>query len=124
MDSSELRDACLSFPAAVEEFPFDFETSVFKVAGKIFALSNLDGMPLKVNLKCDPEDALHLRATYPAVAPGYHMNKKHWNTVTIDGSLDEALVLEMLQDSYELIVRSLTRAQRAAILAAPPGHRA
>ncbi|MET9892033.1 MmcQ/YjbR family DNA-binding protein, partial [Streptomyces sp. NPDC006465] len=86
MTPRQLRAFCLSFNAAVEDFPFNPETSVFKVLGKLFALTNLDASPLKVNLKCDPQDAIRLRDQYPGlIVPGYHMNKRHWNTVTVDG---------------------------------------
>ncbi|MFE2537836.1 MmcQ/YjbR family DNA-binding protein, partial [Streptomyces sp. NPDC059371] len=86
MTPQQLRAFCLSFNAAVEDFPFNPETSVFKVLGKLFALTNLDGRPLTVNLKCDPDDALRLREQHPGlIVPGYHMNKRHWNTVTVEG---------------------------------------
>jgi predicted DNA-binding protein (MmcQ/YjbR family) len=107
--------AFLSFPGAFEDFPFGPETSVFKVMNKMFGLSYLDGTPLQLNLKCAPETALHLRATFAAITPGYHMNKRHWNTIVLDGSIDEGLVLELIEDSYDLVVRSLTRAQRAEL---------
>ncbi len=87
MRSEDLRDLCLSFPGSEETFPFGPENSVFKVAGKIFALSRLAGDPLRVSLKCEPALAEQLREAHPAIAPGYHLNKRHWNTVTLDGSL-------------------------------------
>jgi predicted DNA-binding protein (MmcQ/YjbR family) len=107
MTPEELKAACLSLPKAGEEFPFDDANSVFKVAGKIFAISRLGASPLRVSLKCDPEVAVHLRATYPAVTPGYHLNKRHWNTVVVDGSVPEGLVREMIEDSYDLVVAGL-----------------
>jgi predicted DNA-binding protein (MmcQ/YjbR family) len=107
-----LRALCLDFAGAAEEFPFGPETSVFKVGGRIFALGALDGRPLTVNLKCDPEEALRLRAEHPGlVVPGYHMNKRHWNTVTV-GALPESLVRELVEDSYDLVVAGLPRALR------------
>ncbi|MEU0738042.1 MmcQ/YjbR family DNA-binding protein [Streptomyces sp. NPDC006134] len=113
MTPGELRALCLSFEAAVEDFPFGPEISVFKVQGKLFALSFLDARPLKVNLKCDPEDAVRLRAEHPGlVVPGWHMNKRHWNTVTADGGLPDRLVRELVEDSYDLVVAGLPRAQR------------
>jgi predicted DNA-binding protein (MmcQ/YjbR family) len=112
MDASQLKALCLALPGAAEEFPFGDEVSVFKVGGKMFALSALDAAPLQVSLKCDPEFAGHLRATYPAIAPGYHLNKRHWNTITIDGSLAQDLVTDLLKDSYDLVVASLPRARR------------
>jgi predicted DNA-binding protein (MmcQ/YjbR family) len=115
----ELRALCLSFGAAVEEFPFGPETSVFKVLGKMFALSHLGAEPLKVNLKCDPEDAVRLRGEHEGlIVPGWHMNKRHWNTVTAgaaDGTADalpDRLVRELVEDSYDLVVAGLPRAER------------
>ncbi|WP_149183422.1 MmcQ/YjbR family DNA-binding protein [Streptomyces sp. TRM49041] len=112
MNPERLRAFCLEFNAAVEDFPFGPETSVFKVAGKMFALSALDGRPLTVNLKCEPEIAVRLRAEHPGlIVPGYHMNKRHWNTVTVTG-LPEALVRELVEDSYDLVVAGLPKAER------------
>ncbi|TQK44524.1 putative DNA-binding protein (MmcQ/YjbR family) [Streptomyces sp. SLBN-118] len=111
MKAQELRAFCLEFNAAVEEFPFGPETSVFKVQGKLFALSALDAEPLKVNLKCEPEIAVQLRADHAAIAPGYHMNKRHWNTVTV-GELPDRLVRELIEDSYDLVVAGLPKADR------------
>ncbi|MEU4143693.1 MmcQ/YjbR family DNA-binding protein [Streptomyces parvulus] len=113
MSPEDLRELCLSFNASVEDFPFNPETSVFKVLGKMFALSSLDGRPLTVNLKCDPDDAIRLRGEYPGlVVPGWHMNKRHWNTVTADGGLPDRVVRELVEDSYDLVVAGLPRAQR------------
>ncbi|WP_406000962.1 MmcQ/YjbR family DNA-binding protein [Streptomyces sp. NBC_00829] len=111
MKAQELRAFCLAFNAAVEEFPFGPETSVFKVHGKLFALSALDGEPLKVNLKCEPEIAVRLRADHAGIVPGYHMNKRHWNTVTV-GEVPDRLVRELIEDSYDLVVAGLPRALR------------
>lgn len=113
MTPQELRTFCLSFNAVVEDFPFAPEISVFKVLGKMFALSWIDARPLKVNLKCDPEDAIRLRGEYEGlIAPGYHMNKRHWNTVRVDGELPDRLVRELIEDSYDLVVAGLPRAER------------
>ncbi|MGW2212301.1 MmcQ/YjbR family DNA-binding protein [Streptomyces sp. NPDC001781] len=117
MRPQELRALCLSFNAVEEEFPFNPDTSVFKVLGKMFALSALDARPLTVNLKCDPEDAQRLRADHEGlIVPGYHMNKRHWNTVTVDSGSDsglpDALVEELVEDSYDLVVAGLPRAER------------
>ena len=113
MTPQELRAFCLSFNAAVEDFPFSPEISVFKVLGKLFALTHLDSRPLTVNLKCDPEDAVRLRDEYPGlIIPGWHMNKRHWNTVTVDGELPDRLVRELIEDSYDLVVAGLPRAER------------
>jgi len=108
----ELKATCLAFAGAREEFPFDEGTSVFKVAGKMFALSRLDGVPLRVSLKCDPDLALQLRASYPSITAGYHLNKRHWNTVAVDGSMPDALLRDMIEDSYDLVVAGLPKAQR------------
>nr|WP_203634074.1 MmcQ/YjbR family DNA-binding protein [Streptomyces sp. SID10815] len=108
-----MRALCLSFNAVVEDFPFNPETSVFKVRGKLFALAALDARPLTVNLKCDPEDAVRLRGEHPGlIVPGWHMNKRHWNTVTVDGELPDRLVRELVEDSYDLVVAGLPRAER------------
>ncbi|WP_439681391.1 MmcQ/YjbR family DNA-binding protein [Embleya sp. MST-111070] len=115
MGAGRLRGVCLGFNGAVEEFPFgrNPDVSTFKVGGKIFALSTLtDTPPLRVSLKCDPDLAVRLRNDHPAIAPGYHLNKRHWNTVTLDGSLPEAMVRDLIEDSYDLVVASLPRLQR------------
>ena len=115
MKSQQLRRLCLGLAGATEDFPFSPDLSVFRVGGKIFALSRLTGDPLQISLKCAPELAVRLRAAHPAITPGYHLNKRHWNTVTIDGSLTDRQLVEMIEDSYDLVVESLTRAQRAAL---------
>jgi predicted DNA-binding protein (MmcQ/YjbR family) len=107
-----LRDHCLGFPGSVETFPFGEETSVFKVAGKMFALSQLRQRPLRVSLKCEPLLAAQLREAHDAVLPGYHLNKRHWNTVIIDGSVPEQLIKDMIEDSYDLVVSQLSAARR------------
>jgi predicted DNA-binding protein (MmcQ/YjbR family) len=115
MRPKALRDHCLGFPGAVETFPFGPETSVFKVAGKMFALSRLAHGPLQVSLKCEPSLAERLRETHSAVLPGYHLNKRHWNTVTVDGSLPEQMIKDMIEDSYDLVVSELSGPRRAAL---------
>ena len=112
MDQHELKARCLALPGAVEEFPFGDEVSVFKVGGKMFAACRLGGEPLQLSVKCEPELAVQLRATYPAIAPGYHLNKRHWNTITLDGSLPDQMVTDLLGDSYDLVVASLPKARR------------
>ncbi|MFJ5087234.1 MmcQ/YjbR family DNA-binding protein [Streptomyces sp. NPDC088674] len=112
MRPAALRALCLSFNAAVEEFPFNPETSVFKVNAKVFALTDLGAEPLTVSLKCEPEEAVRLREAHPdVVVPGWHLNKRHWNTVTV-GELPAARVREMVEDSYDLVVAKLPRAER------------
>jgi predicted DNA-binding protein (MmcQ/YjbR family) len=112
MDFATLRTYLLSKPGASEDFPFDPVTLVAKVGGKMFALVGIDETPLRVNLKCLPEQAEVLRELYPAVLPGYHMNKRHWNTVVLDGSLPDEDVRGMIDDSYELVLQGLPRARR------------
>ena len=115
VDADRLRARCVSFPGAAETFPFGPETSVFKVAGKMFALSRLDHEPLRISLKCEPELAQRLREAHPAVLPGYHLNKRHWNTVVIDGSLPKRTIEDMIEDSYDLVVSQLPRARQTAL---------
>ena len=112
MDATELRGWCLEQAGAIEDFPFGLEHSVFKVAGKMFALSALDRTPLEVSVKCEPELARGLRTSYPAIRPGYHLNKRHWNTITLDGSLPDQLVRDLIEDSYDLVVSALPRRVR------------
>lgn len=112
MTPDALHDLCLGFTGAAETFPFNAETSVFKVGGKIFAISALDAEPLSVSLKCEPELAVQLREAHEEVAPGWHLDKRHWNTVRLDGALPDELVADMVEDSYDLIVAGLPRAQR------------
>ena len=112
MDQHELKARCLALPGALEEFPFGDEVSVFKVGGKMFALSSLDGRPLQLSVKCDPDLAVQLRAAHPAIAPGYHLNKRHWNTITLDGSVPGEIVADLVGDSYDLVVASLPKARR------------
>ncbi len=106
MNIEEFIEYCLSKPGVTEEFPFDETTLVFKVMGKMFALTNLKG-DWSLSLKCDPERAIELRETYPAIQPAYHMNKTHWNSVYMDGSLPAKLVLELVDHSYRLVVDKL-----------------
>ena len=114
MDIEQLREYCLSKPDVTEAFPFDEVTLVFKVCGKIFALTSLDTDP-SINLKCDPELAVELRERYPAVQPGYHMSKIHWNTVILDGSISDKLIKEWIDHSYWLVVSKLTKIQKLKI---------
>lgn len=111
MNIEELRDYCLKKKGTSEGMPFGDDTLVFKVMGKMFALSNLEG-DLRVNLKCDPERAIELREQYPAVIPGYHMNKQQWNTVVMDGSIPKKLIAEWIDHSYDLVVAKLTKAKQ------------
>lgn len=111
MDRTVLREYCLSKRATVEEFPFGEGVAVFKVAGKVFALLPVEGAT-RISLKCDPMLAVMLRETYPTVTPGYHLNKKHWNTVEVDGSIPDSEIFDMIDHSYEQVVKGLSRAER------------
>ncbi len=115
MQRRALRTRCLSHEGAEETFPFGPQTSVFKVAGKMFALSRLRAEPLSVSVKCDPLLAEQLRAAHSAITAGYHLNKRHWNTILIDGSLPDAMIADMIEDSYDLIVSRLPRAKQVVL---------
>src|SRR3954453_19129934 len=112
MDAAELRRWCLAQPGAIEDFPFGPEHSVFKVGGKMFALSALDREPLEVSVKGEPELAEHLRHTPAAIRPGYPLNKRHWNTITVDGTLPDDLLRDLVEDSYDLVVSGLPKRAR------------
>jgi len=114
MNIENFRAYCLGKKGTTEDFPFDSETLVFKVKGKMFALTNVDFFD-SINLKCDPEFAIELREKYNAVIPGYHMNKKHWNTVNIDGTLPEQLIYKWVDHSYNLVVQKLPAKLRQEI---------
>ena len=109
MNIEQIREYCIRKKEVTEEFPFDEETLVFKVVGKIFLLASLESVPLQINLKCDPEKAIELREEYEAVQPGYHMNKKHWNTIIIDGTVPAKKILEWIDHSYNLVVSGLKK---------------
>ncbi len=112
MNYKELETLLLSFKDSSLSFPFDDKTPVFKVANKMFALVGLDNNLLSINLKCDPEDALVLRSQFEAIRPGYHMNKDHWNTINLDGSLEEKLVIKLIHDSYALVIKTLSKKEQ------------
>src|SRR3954470_276289 len=109
MDLGEFREYCLTKPGASEETPFGPDVLVFKVGGKMFALAALDEVPTTVNLKCDPDLALDLRDRYEQVRPGYHMNKKHWNTVEIASGIPDAEIRKMIDHSYGLVAERLAK---------------
>ena len=118
MNIQAFYDYCLAKKGVTEHFPFDEDTLVFKVGGKMFALSSLtqwEKGEASVNLKCDPDRALELRAQYEAIEAGYHMSKVHWNTVTVDGDVPEKLLRELIDHSYELVFKSLTKKLQAEI---------
>src|SRR5438552_17924775 len=113
MDLEQFREYCLRKPGAAEGTPFGEDVLVFKVGGKMFALAALDEIPATANLKCDPDLALELRDRYEQVRPGYHMNKKHWNTVELGGEIPEAELRKMIDHSYDLVVQGVPRASRS-----------
>ena len=113
MDLETLREYCLSKPFTTEEFPFDETTLVFKVMNKIYAIIGLDSEDPFVNLKCDPNKAIELREEFEDITPGWHMNKKHWNSVFIEHSLTDKLIRTLIDDSYDLIVQSLPKKLKA-----------
>ena len=115
MDIELLRENCLSLPYVEEKFPFDEYTLVFYVGSKLFALTDLQ-TPNSVNLKCDPEQAIELRERYMGIVPGYHMNKKHWNTVVFNADVSDKLILELLHNSYQLVWNKLPRKEREAFI--------
>lgn len=112
MNIEEYREYCLAKAGTSEDLPFDEDTLVFKVLGKMFALTSLSNTNFTVNLKCDPDKAIELREEYDEVKPGYHMNKKHWNTVTFDGDLGDKMLKKLIDHSYELVVSKMTKKQR------------
>lgn len=114
MNLEKFRAYCLAKKGVTEEMPFGEETLVFKVMGKMFALADITDFS-SINLKADPEKAVELRERYEAISPGYHMNKKHWNTVIIDGSLPEKLIASLIDDSYDLVVAGLTKKVKTAL---------
>ncbi len=109
MNIEEFRLYCLEKPGVSESFPFDEHTLVFKVLNKMFALAGLERIPFSINLKCDPERAILLRDEHPEILPGYHMNKKHWNTINCEGQLTSKMIQELIDHSYQLVWNSLSK---------------
>lgn len=116
MDYERLHHYLKSKPGAVVDFPFDPVTLVFKVGGKMFALIMLDEHPLRMNLKCNPAEAQVLRDCFPAIIPGYHMNKRHWNSLILDESLPDDLIISLIDSSFDLVVKGLPKSIRQQIL--------
>ncbi len=112
MNIEELREYCISKKGVTESLPFGPETLVFKVMGKVFLLTDLEGSPLEFNVKCAPEKAIELREQYACIIPGFHMNKKHWNTVILDGSVSIKNIQEWITDSYNLVVSGLAKKEK------------
>jgi predicted DNA-binding protein (MmcQ/YjbR family) len=115
MTRDEVLAVCLDLPGAEETYPFGEDVAVIKVRGKMFALVPLLGEPGSVNLKCDPAHALELREMYAGIRPGYHQDKRHWNTVDLDGSVEDDVVRGLVADSYALVVAGLPRSKRAGL---------
>ena len=115
MNIEELRTYCLSKKETTESFPFDETTLVFKVMNKVFAICGLEKIPFAVNLKCDPERAIELREEYAAIIGGFHMHKKHWNTVTPDGHISNQFFFELVDHSYDMVVKGMTKKLRAEL---------
>lgn len=118
MNIQQLYEFCLSKKGVTEHFPFDKDTLVFKVGGKMFALTSLEGWEKgtpSINLKCDPDRALELRAEFESIKPGYHMSKIHWNTVTFEGDVSDKMICNFITDSYHLILKSLTKKMQLEI---------
>jgi len=111
----DLRKYCMSKKGAEEDFPFDFSTLTFKVCGKIFALTDINSEELSINLKCSPEHSVQLRSLYPQITPGYHMNKKHWNTILVDRNIPDKVVYLLIDESYELVLAGLKKTLRDAL---------
>lgn len=116
MNIEELREYCLSRKKVTESFPFNETTLVFKVAGKMFLLVDIESKPVSFNVKCDPDKAVMLREKYSCVQPGYHMSKIHWNTIECDGSVNHKLLKEWIDHSYEMVVKSLPKAAQKGLL--------
>lgn len=116
MDLHAFKNYCLSKKGTSEDFPFDDETLVIKVGSKMFTLTNIKDKKFKINLKCDPMMAQDLRMEYKAITPGYHMNKVHWNTVEIDGTIDDNIIKMLIDISYDLVFKGLTKKEREAIV--------
>ena len=116
MDIESIRNYCISKKAVTECMPFDDKTLVFKVSDKIFALAVIDAHPLRLNLKCNPEKAIDLRERFESVRPGYHSNKKHWNTIEVNGEISKEALYELIDHSYNLVIAKLTKNLREKYL--------
>jgi len=117
MDIEQFREYCLVKKGVTEDFPFDEVTLCIRVMGKIFAITGLDSERFSVNLKCEPDFALELRERHPEVQPGWHMNKKHWNTVDFEGALDERMLRQLIDHSYKQVVKTLKKSEKEILLA-------
>ena len=115
MNLENLKSYLKSKPGSIEDYPFGFDTLVYKVGGKMFALFGEEDNPIRMNLKCDPNEAIILRDMFDSVIPGYHMNKEHWNTVILNGTIPDEEIRKMIDESYRLVVKSLKKADRAKL---------
>jgi len=116
MNIEEIREYCMSKKGGTESFPFDEDTLVLKVMGKMFALISLEKIPLQLNLKCDPDKAVELREKYESILPGYHMNKKHWNSIIVDGSIHSNKIKNLIDNSFTLVVQALKKSDGKKLL--------
>lgn len=116
----EVLTMCGELPGTAEDYPFGDDTAVYKVSGKVFALIPLGGEVGRISLKCDPDRAEGLRAEYPAITAGYHLNKRHWNTIDLDGSVPDDEIAELVEHSYDLVVRGLPKYERERLAALRP----
>tara|TARA_R110002072_G_scaffold9144_8_gene44932 strand:- start:253 stop:603 length:351 start_codon:yes stop_codon:yes gene_type:complete len=116
MNIESFREYCLAKPEVSESFPFDNNTLVFKVCNKMFALTGLKPEDFRINLKCEPEKAIQLREEYDGVIPGYHMSKKHWNTIIVDASISDEIILEWIDHSYDEVVKTLPKKVRETLI--------
>lgn len=116
LELDELRKYCLSKKCATEDFPFDETTLVFRIGGKMFCLTDIEKLPFSFNLKCDPEKAIDLRERYEAIIPGYHCNKKHWNTLIPELGLNLKTIYELIDHSYDLVFSGLKKSEKQAII--------
>lgn len=115
MNIEDLRTYCLRKKGVTESLPFDEKTLVFKVLDKVFALTNLERLPFSVNLKCDPDRSIDLREMHTEITPGYHMNKKHWNTVVFDSGINQELLIDLIDHSYDLVVHKMTKKEKSLL---------
>ncbi len=115
MTFQEFKQYCLTKPGVYEDYPFDFTTMVMRLGSRMFALTDVKENPLRITLKCEPLFAQNLREQYSAIIPGYHLNKQHWNTLNLDGTLPNKLIRELIDHSYQQVFNSLTKAQKKEI---------
>lgn len=113
MNVEELREYCLQLQQVTEDTPFGEDVLVFKIAGKMFCFTALDREDLRINLKCEPDEAIEMREMFPSVQPGFHMNKRHWNTIIIDGTVSDSMLKKWIEKSYRLVISGLPKKERS-----------